>query len=333
MTVGFDQHNLGVLERLQLDLGQVDHGHAVARVGGDRRAAGRADLDPAARRYQVGRLAVELLADRLARLQRAGIERAVGVERDRAVMAAAGGQRHQPPVARLGRELHRLPARRNAFLVRQDPDLEQLGLVLLEVVLGMLDAAPGAHHLDLAGLGATLVAEMVLVGDRAADHVGHDLHVAMGMRREPGLRLDAVVVPDAQRAPVDALGVAVLGEAEMEVGVQPAVVGLAEFREGPELDHDVSPLRAKMAKGLGRSSFGLVTALAAPPLPRCTAAVSPARRRSCRRGGPSGPRPGDAPRGPRRAAAPGRSCRAAARPRPGRSSARRRAPSRPAWRR
>ena len=45
-------------------------------------AAGHLDL--ALGRHEIGRLAVELLADRLARLQRAGIQRAVGIERDRA---------------------------------------------------------------------------------------------------------------------------------------------------------------------------------------------------------------------------------------------------------
>jgi hypothetical protein len=101
----------------------------------------------------------------------------------------------------------------------------------------MLDALAGAHHLDLARFGAALVAEMVLVRDRAFDHVGHDLHVAMGMRREAGLRRDAVVVPHAQAAPVHALGIAVLGEAKMEVGVEPAVVRLAQLRERSTFDH------------------------------------------------------------------------------------------------
>jgi hypothetical protein len=59
-----------------------------------------------------------------------------------------------------------------------------------------------------------------------------------------------------------ALGIAVLGEAEMEVGVEPAVVRLAQFLERSEFDHGL-PLAAKMASGVKGSSFRLVTAYGA----------------------------------------------------------------------
>ena len=173
-----------VFAGLERDLGLVDHRHAVARIGGDRLAVAAQYLDLALGRHEIGGLAVQLLADRLACLQRAGKQRAVGVERDRALVTAARGQRHQLAVASVGRKLHRLPARRHALLVGQDPDLEQLGLGVFLVVLGVLDAIARAHHLDLARFGAALVAEMVLMRDRAFDDVGHDLHVAVGMRRE-----------------------------------------------------------------------------------------------------------------------------------------------------
>jgi hypothetical protein len=83
----------------------------------------------------------------------------------------------------------------------------------------------------------TWIAQVILMGDRALDDVGHDFHVAMGMRREAGAGSDPVVVPHAQRTPVHAVVVAVIGEAEMEVGLEPAMVRLAEFVEGPEFDH------------------------------------------------------------------------------------------------
>ena len=91
---------------------------------------------------------------------------------------------------------------------------------------------PGAHHLHVAGLGAALVAEAVLVGDRALAHVGDDLHVGVRVRRKAGVRRDLVVVPDPQRAPAHPLGVVIVGEGEMMLGLQPAVVGAAELVEG-----------------------------------------------------------------------------------------------------
>ncbi|MOA48445.1 hypothetical protein D3C78_1711880 [compost metagenome] len=59
----------------------------------------------------------------------------------------------------------------------------------------------------------------------------------MRVRRETGLRGDLVIVPDAQLAPVHALGVVVAGEGEMVLGVEPAVVGATEFGEGAYFDH------------------------------------------------------------------------------------------------
>src|SRR5690348_6412828 len=80
------------------------------------------------------------------------------------------------------------------------------------------------------------------------------------MRREAGPGSDLVVVPDAQRAPMHAILVAVIGEAEVEVGLEPTVVRLAELLEGSQFDHGVLPLARKMATDPRRSSFGLVTA-------------------------------------------------------------------------
>src|SRR5690606_27342446 len=88
---------------------------------------------------------------------------------------------------------------------------------------------------------AALVAHAVLVGDRALADIGDDFHVRMRMRRKAGARLDGVVVPHPQRAPVDARRIVVLGEGEMMPGVEPAVVGSTEACEGATLDHVGSP--------------------------------------------------------------------------------------------
>ena len=141
------------------------------------------------------------------------------------------------------RERPGVPARLVAAPGRHDPDLEDRRRLGFEIVFRMADAAAGAHHLHVTRLGAALVAEAVLMGDRALPHIGDDLHIFMRVRRKPGLRRDLVVVPDAQRAPPHALGVAVIGKREMMAGLQPAMVAAAEAVERPAFDHDMSPRR------------------------------------------------------------------------------------------
>ena len=75
--------------------------------------------------------------------------------------------------------------------------------------------------------------------DRALPHIGDDLHVGVRVRWKTGLRRDLVVVPDAQRAPVHALRVAVIGKREMVPRVEPAEVAAAQAVERPASDHDV----------------------------------------------------------------------------------------------
>src|SRR5690606_27538676 len=122
-----------------------------------------------------------------------------------------------------------------------DPDLEDLRDARLQIVFAMDDPRPGAHHLDVPGLGPALVALAVPMGDRALAHVGDDLHVGMWMRREARARLDRVIVPDAQGAPVHASGVVVVGEGEVMLRVEPAMVGATEAFEGSAFDHGAGP--------------------------------------------------------------------------------------------
>src|SRR5262249_38227490 len=105
----------------------------------------------------------------------------------------------------------------------------------------MTDAGSGTHYLHVPGLGAALVAEAVLMGDRTLADIGDDLHVGMGMRRKPGVRRDRIVVPHPQRAPAHALGVMIVGEREMMLGVEPAVVCSPQAFEGSAFDHLQSP--------------------------------------------------------------------------------------------
>ena len=68
--------------------------------------------------------------------------------------------------------------------VRDDPYLKDFGDTRLQVVFGVANTAACAHHLHVARHSATLVAEVVLMGDGALADVGDDFHVRMQMRRE-----------------------------------------------------------------------------------------------------------------------------------------------------
>src|SRR5690606_10513800 len=201
------------------------------------------DLDPADRWHQVGEaLATEFIGSRLTRLE-AGAEHP-GIRMDSqgvGIALPAAGERAEPAGAIRARERPGTPGRWQAALVRDDPDLGYPGLPGLQIVFAMDDAGAGAHDLDVARFGASLVALVVAVADRTFAHIGDDLHVRMGMRWKAGAGLDGVVVPDAQRAPVDPLRVVVVGEGEVVPGIQPAVVGGAEASKGPAFDHLVLP--------------------------------------------------------------------------------------------
>ena len=180
----------------------------------------------------------------LAGLQRRAEKPCIGADRqDIGIALDSAGERHEAPGAFAFRERLGAPGRRHATRVGNDPDLEQPRRLVLEVELGVLDARPGAHHLDVAGLGAAGVAETVPMGDRALRDVGYDLHVAMGMRGKPVLGGDLVVVPNPDRAPAHALGVMIAGEGKMMLGVEPAVVGGAKAIERSNVDHDALPRR------------------------------------------------------------------------------------------
>src|SRR5690606_34254980 len=133
----------------------------------------------------------------------------------------------------------RLAAPRGGFapLIGDNPDLEDPCRDVLQVVLGVGDAAAGAHHLYVAGLGASVVAEVVAVADGALADIGDDFHVAVRMWRKAGAGGDLVVVPDAQAPPVDPLRIMVFGEGEVVTGIEPAVVGMAEAGKRAYFDH------------------------------------------------------------------------------------------------
>ncbi|MCY1361285.1 hypothetical protein D9M69_479460 [compost metagenome] len=141
------------------------------------------------------------------------------------------------------------PGRRQAGLVRDDPDLENPGRRRFQVVLAVGNPGAGAHDLDVTRFGTTLVAKVVLVGNGAFADIGDDFHVAVRVLRETGAGSDHVVIPDPQVAPVHTLGIVVFGERKMMVGIQPAVVSTAERVERSEFKHDRLQKRFVMGPG------------------------------------------------------------------------------------
>ena len=179
----------------------------------------------------------------LAGLQRGGEHPRIGPDRQRVLVAgkaARDGDELAVGPVRLRKGLC-APGRLAAMRIGLDPDLEDLGLGRLQIVLGMADAAARAHHLHVARFSAALVAKAVLMGDGAFAHVSDDLHVGMGMGRKAGVRCDLVVIPHPQGAVAHIGGIVVVGKREVMLGLQPAVVRAAEFCKGFQFDHRFLP--------------------------------------------------------------------------------------------
>ena len=98
----------------------------------------------------------------------------------------------------------------------------------------------GAHHLHVAGFGAPLIAEAVLMGDRPLPHISDDLHIGMRMWRKPRLRGDLIVVPDPQSTPAHTLRVEIIGEGEMVLGLQPVVPRSTQLFKRSAFDHVIN---------------------------------------------------------------------------------------------
>ena len=64
----------------------------------------------------------------------------------------------------------------------------------------MTDAGPGTHDLDVAGHGATDIADAVFMRDGALADIGDDFHVGVRVTAEPGAGRDLVVIPDHEGA-------------------------------------------------------------------------------------------------------------------------------------
>ena len=157
------------------------------------------------------------------------------------IVRQARGEHFEPAIPAVLGERARTPAGGMSAAIRHDPDLEQAALLVFQVVFGMADAGARAHHLDIARLGPALVAQAVLVGNRALADIGDDLHILVRVRRKAALRRDPVIVPHSQRAPVDPRGIVIVREGKVVAGIQPAVVCRTQRGEGAKFDHRQSP--------------------------------------------------------------------------------------------
>src|SRR6266536_1255686 len=99
---------------------------------------------------------------------------------------------------------------------------------------------PERHALDRAGRQrAERTAAIVLVAERALDHVGQPLDIAMRVEGPDRAWDQAVVVEDAQRTEAVVLGVAVLVEGEVPASVKPAALDVIDLTITADLHHGV----------------------------------------------------------------------------------------------
>jgi len=106
-----------------------------------------------------------------------------------------------------------LVTRRIAGPVRNDPDLQKVyKFTLRRVEFRVRDAGTGRHALQFAGADHRAGADAILVFERAFEHPGEDLHVAMAVCAETLAGLDSIFIDDAQRAETHVARIVVIAE-------------------------------------------------------------------------------------------------------------------------
>ena len=102
----------------------------------------------------------------------------------------------------------------------------------------MAQAGARAHALDFAGADEAVMAHVVLVFERAVDHVGDDFHLPVGMQREAAAWANGVVVKDAQRPELHVIRVMIVVEGEMPVSVKPIRFSVIAVFGANGVNHD-----------------------------------------------------------------------------------------------
>ena len=154
------------------------------------------------------------------------------------------GDQAQVPPPLPGGEVPLLVARGQAPPLGQDPDLQEMdGFGRRGVVLAVHHAGARAHPLRVAGTDHRARTQAVPVLERAGEHPGEDLHVAMPVGRESRPGLHPILVDHAQAPEAHVRGVVVVGEGERVARVEPAVVGMPALARPPHRDHPRRPLK------------------------------------------------------------------------------------------
>src|SRR5215468_8942800 len=165
------------------------------------------------------------MRDAVACAQTRDIKRRVLMNLHCARRALPGSDGQQLAGALLGRKLLLLVRGRQPGAFGQYPHLEQLDRRFFrKVEFGMRDARASRHPLRLPGANQPGAARAVFVPQRAFQHVGHDLHLAMRMRRESSAARDCVMVEDSQRPESHVIRVVVAVETEQPVRRQPVAL-------------------------------------------------------------------------------------------------------------
>src|SRR5262249_28904883 len=141
----------------------------------------------------------------------------------RAVAAPTRRDRSEAALVQRAVDIALFVARRDSLGVGRNPHLDEVHLFgRRRVYLRVLDAGSRAHPLREAGIELTVVAFGVAMLQAAGQDPGHDLHVAVEVRREPGRRRNAIVVVHEQQTMMRVRGVVVATEAEAVPAVEPA---------------------------------------------------------------------------------------------------------------
>src|SRR5918992_271637 len=216
------------------------------RVPGPERVAIRGDVAASDVHIAEPSVADGALRARFA-VEEARVEKRILAHQQRALAAVWRSDEPQA-AALLARRIRLLLVRGcDAFAVRLDPDLQEVGDAgRVGVVLAVPHAGAGAHALHVARHDDRGVAHRVLVRERPGEHVAHDFHVAMGMRAEAGPGLHAVLVDHDERAVAGMPRVVIVGERERVIALEPAVLRMAALGGAPDLkptfaEHRVPP--------------------------------------------------------------------------------------------
>jgi hypothetical protein len=166
--------------------------------------------------------------DRRAGGQNRGIEVQILMDGDGVIAAIAGGEEAELALLAVVGKGFLLIAGGDAGLLRDDPDLQQMGGAVgggIEFAVG--DAGSGTQTLDVAGIDRGAIAHAVFVGDRAGQDVGNDFHILVGMGAKALARRNVIFIDHAQTAEAHVGRVMVTAKGKAVMGLEPAAIGLA----------------------------------------------------------------------------------------------------------